>query len=497
MGSRSNNFLIIALLSALSLWLLSGVGVNLRSVVAVLFSAIFILSYRIKSLVTSSIIITIFSLQFFYPNKYYLIEVIKSYEISGLTNFEGYLQGYGLNIPNVLTIATIIIIIYELIRKRQVIDFTKIHRILPIAISITLCLVYLLLSGLYLSPLPALSLIWSVQYMQVYIIAFIILYVYLFNLRHFHYLYLSVVASILLQLVICLNQFRLQSLIGLAIERPAVQSIFGQPGLDANILAYRVSGSFMYHNELGLIALILAVILLPGIIKKENIIYTIGIISVLIIEILTQSRSAWIASFLVSIIYIRQYKRFVFSWIRSIKISKALIFAIIIISGLSYIIFPRFTATFNSNFEGAGLSLRNKMIIEGFNAFTQNPFTGYGVGTNEFTLFKLYPNGVITEFPAPVHFGIIQMLLEIGLIGSALFIFPFLFLIRKYFVKDRRIISGLSDNDFVFLAGCLVFFVDYLFLAYIGIIEFAYLGIIFGFGLTRLYSQNKKLKQCC
>lgn len=137
------------------------------------------------------------------------------------------------------------------------------------------------------------------------------------------------------------------------------------------------------------------------------------------------------------------------------------------------------------------------MLKEASVAFSVNPWIGYGVGTNEPVVFKLFPNGYIYYFPAPIHNAYAQILLESGIVGLISFILPFIFILRQLINKqlfaDKRQRESNKDFFFITLAGSLSFALYYLFQPHEGFREFYYLGIILGYGMIGALSSNNQI----
>ena len=141
--------------------------------------------------------------------------------------------------------------------------------------------------------------------------------------------------------------------------------------------------------------------------------------------------------------------------------------------------------SFNLFYEGAGVPIRVKMLQEAGQAFVLSPWIGYGVGTNEYVLFSLFPDGVMSVFPSAVHMGFVQILLEVGVLGLLLFLTPFIFILRSLLLTKIALLVNSSRIDlrFSFVAGVLVILLYYLFQPHVGIVEFPYLGVILGLGI--------------
>ena len=140
--------------------------------------------------------------------------------------------------------------------------------------------------------------------------------------------------------------------------------------------------------------------------------------------ILTQSRTIWFALGISGILLFFRHRKQISHSILFLGFKKILLFSAIIIVGLSYVLVPRILLISNIYAEGGQFPTRIEMINEGIEAFLQSPWIGYGIGTNEYILHSLFPDGVMSYFPAAVHMGFLQLMLEIGIFGFSAFIYP-------------------------------------------------------------------------
>lgn len=418
-----------------------------------------------------------------------MIEVIKGNAFDSADFLQGHQIGYGLNIPNAFLIMTGFFWIREIIRKKIIIRLSHYKVFLPIFFSALGFITISQYAIVKYSAFKDLSLVWLFQYMQLFTVAFIMLYLFVTQKKYFYLIYPVFFVSLALQFYISIKQFIGQSFVGLPIESGS--GSFFQAGLDENNAVFRVAGSFMFHNQLALIILVLTAIIFPVVIEKYSPPKTFILLISLITIALTQSRSVWLALIPICIMAYFYFKKEIARIIVLFSIKRIIIYSIIFLLSLSFVIFPRIILSLNALYQGAGIPLRVQLINEGIEAFLGNPFVGYGPGTNEYVLYTLSPKGVMTEFPAPVHMAFLQLAMETGLLGVSLFVFPFLYLSRiiiNLFIQKSIKINQLKEYIFPFISGSIAFLVYYLFLAHVGIIEFAYLGIILGFGMISVFS---------
>lgn len=448
---------------------------------------ILLLNQRLKQLFLSAFLVTLFVLPIFSPNKYYIIEIIPGSEILEPLYKAGYSLGYGLNIANILIWGSILLSILIAYRSKKSI-FDLLH-LFPASVILTVCgfLVIGLGASLNFSPFKDASIVWLLQYFQLFGVAYLLLYFFKFFSGRQPLFYLTILLSIFFQLFLALRQFLSQSFIGLPIER-GFGSFFAT-GLDELNTLYRVAGSFAFHNQLALITLLLIIIITPKMLRSRSTWYLLGSIAGGVIIVLTQSRSVWIAGSITLLITWKMYAPQLRSWIKSIHGFKIVFYVVALVMFLSWIVIPRLSVSVNAIYEGAGIPARLKLLDEGIQAFLQNPWLGYGIGTNEYILHSLFPNGITTIWPTAIHFGLLQLALEVGVVGVASFLYPFVYVLR-YIVNSSllfktKIRSKKTQNaHYIFLSGALIFFIYYLFLPHVGIIEFPYLGLVLGYGLA-------------
>jgi len=446
--------------------------------------AVFVVWLRFKNLFVASVLVSVFTLPIIYPNKYYFIEVIRGEEILEQIYQEGYLVGYGLNIPNIFILLGFVSGIFEIIKRKSrpiKIKSTAVKLVLLSGVGFFLAC---LAASIKYSPFIDLSLTWTLQYMQLFVIAFLILLFYLTAKSKFNLISLSIISAVILEGALALLQFARQGFAGIPIEAAAGTAF--PLGLDEVNAIFRVAGSLMFHNQLALVMLTYLILLLPHFLQRRKALDFLGILICVITIVLTQSRSVWIASLAVGFLAASIFKKEIVAFANLMGTRKVIIYSVIIALGLSYIVLPRVVLSFNAFYEGAGIPIRLKLLKEALDAFVQNPWIGYGVGTNEYVLHSLFPTGVTTVFPTVVHAGILQLILEVGLIGICFILLPF-FLILRGIINGRFLKSQILQKrqfPFSFIAGLLAFFLYYLFLPHVGIIEFAYLGIILGYGMV-------------
>lgn len=489
----NRNNLVILLLSLYLFVIASGSVGNFRLLFVFSFATSIAIFYLLKNLFFSFFLTSITSLAIFVPNKYYTVEVIKGSEIFLPEFRSGYFLGYGLNISNVLLIFSSIFLTYYLyLHKSSVFLIIKKNVSLFILCS-SGWLVFLLVSlfsSIYISFSPELSTVWLIQYMQFVIVAIGVLVSYFLGKDKFQLIIKVVALSMLFQFFIGVTQFVLQSHIGLVIEQSRGGAFY--TGLDENNAIFRIDGTFMYSNQLALVSIILFSILAPTLILKNNTFVFASGLAAIVVILFTQSRVIWLALCLLLIMTIKIYSRPIATLLArtysSINLGKVIL--ILLISSIFlFTTLPRIQKSVNFFADGSGGKLRYKMIIEGFEALTASPWIGYGVGTNEYVLHKLFPEGIMSIFPAAIHFGFLQMLLEFGCLGLLGLLFPFVVILRTIMTTKctkKYLNRELTEYKYIFLSGTMSAVLYYSIQPHVGIVEFSYLGLIVGFGL--LYS---------
>lgn len=485
------NYILLVTLFA-DLVFLSGIISDFRILTCfclLIFSALLI---KTKNALVASFLTAVFVLPLFKPNKYYLVEVIPGTELlhEGY-KVSGYLLGYGLNVSNVFIFLSIVFMLRSIINFRKRFQKSLTHHLLLLIFVIIGFLTVGVLSISTFSPYPVASYVWLLQYSQLFIIPTLMLYIHKKSPKNINLIYAIVLGSVVLQFVLSLWQFAKQASIGLPLE--LAQGTWFALGLDENNAILRVAGSLAFHNQLALTSLLYGIILFPYWLKTQKTIYGVGLFMVLVIIILTQSRSIWLSTGLTGVIALFMYREIIMKKIKKIFSKKTILYASLLLLSTSYIIFPRLVLSLNAPYEGAGIPFRIRLFREGAEAFLQNPWLGYGIGTNEYVLHSLFPDGVMSVYPTALHMGLMQLALEVGILGCAFFLFPFFYVLRS--IINRAIQKKLNKKDilpyFIFIAGIGAVSIYYSLLPHVGIIEFAYLGLILGFGFIGVINYVK------
>ncbi len=338
------------------------------------------------------------------------------------------------------------------------------------------------------SPFIELSVVWLLQYCQLFVAALglVIFYQQKFSDRYFKQI---IRASIVIQFVISVWQFFKKSMVGFPFEQWNQGAFY--TGLDENNAYFRVQGTMGFHNQLALIVAFMVMSYLPYLLKSNQKDDYLLIILGLITVVLTQSRSVWLMLLLGLVVFVLffpvQCKKI---WKNYVGYRQRIILYVIVFF-LSFVIIPRVLLSLNTFYDGAGVPIRVKMIKEGWEAFIQNPFFGYGVGTNEYTLHSFKPLGLMAVFPAAVHLAYLQLVLEVGWFGLLFLLFPFVYILRKMFLISRKNLTHYQKIFlYRFVSGLFLFGGYYLFLPHVGVIEAPFLGLVLGAGI--IYVEERK-----
>ncbi len=197
---------------------------------------------------------------------------------------------------------------------------------------------------------------------------------------------------------------------------------------EQNSLLARPTGTFDHPNQFGFI-LLLCLLALFHLRPQLNKITRAAILFGFIMTIASQSRTIWAIESIIGVILFLNFHRKIIPILTHWRRTKSFILSFYIVLFFStIIILPRLANTRYTLFEGSG-SIRVQMIREGFLALTQRPWTGYGIDTNVSVMFEQFPTGYISQFPFDVHMAYLQFALESGVVATAAFFLPFIYLV--------------------------------------------------------------------
>lgn len=488
---KSNNeAFVILTLSSISLILALGLAPSLMLSTVLLLMAGILLSVKLNSVFAGFFLVLIYSFGLVNPSKFYLIEVLKGYEIQDAYFVGGRLLRYGIYSSNIFLGLSLLFMTLESFRKKDGVFLATLRSKM---FGFVLPAVGFLLFGVGISiiksPFATLSTVWTVQYFQIFLVAAVFVFFYLKHKNKFN-LFLTVICfNIFLQFVISTIQFFRQSSLGIPIE--AVEKLQLPQALDLPSF-YRATGTYGVSIQLALITLIYLVIIIPQTMVKKKLLYLISAIAACVILILSQSRTGWVGATFTIILALKFYSKKVKLLVLN-SYRKIFVYLMVAVSVLSFVFIPRILSSLNTGYEGGGLPLRQKMIKEGIEAFSLSPILGYGAGTNESVLYSLFPDGVINTFPLPVLEGHLQLLLEFGILGTFFLFLPFYLTTRKIvnaMIKDKGFFIENKSFIISFLTGMVLINLHYLFQSHDGVIEFGLLGLVLGVGMIAGYSKS-------
>ena len=421
----------------------------------------------------------LFTLQFIHPNKAYSIEVIRGSEILEPAYFDGYSVGYFFGLPSFFFLLSGGMFVKELISIRS-----RIPRQLGL-ILLTITLIWLVFSLVAMygisrySPYVFLSTVWLIQYGMMYFVAMAVCFG-LAMFKEFRSLLFSTIVLILgTQLFVSIFQLLFQRGAGFHFEAESIGSYV--TGLDENNAVYRVMGTFMFPNQLAFVTGILSAAVLPYGLERKSLFHVGAGLLGFFMVVLTQSRSALIGMVVMTIICGVVYRKNLSDILQKFGVRRMFFYVLVGFLLSAFGIIPRILLSVNAGYQGAGLAIRVRMVNEAVEAIAGSPMVGYGVATNEYVLHRLFPNGVMTVFPAVIHLAYLQLWLEVGLIGLVIFMFPILWLARYCAVTFSKV--GFPKFYRVAMVnGVLIALIFWSLLPHIGIIEFAFLGITVGLG---------------
>lgn len=468
-------------------------GSSLKLATPFLFAIGVIFYIKYQELLLSFFLVALFSFQIINPGKYYEQELLGTSQITNILSFDsGRFVSFGVNLTLIFLIICVTLLVADVFNKERSKEILNafINERRLIVVSFVGFIVSGVGTSIIFSPFTALSTIWTLQYSQLFIIGFIFYYLWKLSKDNAKIVNSVFVATLLIQTAISLGQFVKQSTIGIPIEVYNDKQFYY--GSDEISSLSRVVGTFYYPIEYAFISNLIICFLLPTAFKKSKI-TTLAVICGYLCLVLTQSRSGWISAFLVFIFYYYIYlKHNIKILLQNISKKSFIYLAMIITIPLSFVVIPRIMVSANFYRDNGGWELRSKMFKEGWESFYNSPWFGFGAGTNEVVLNSYFPDGVSSVFPLPILFAPLQMLLEFGVVGFLFFLLPTYLIIRRLVNKiSRRLVNKISNSTagiseaftFSFISAILVTIIHYSFQNHYGVVEFTYLGMVFGAGL--------------
>lgn len=457
------------------------------AVVALIILAITILT---KNLFWATYSLYLITSQFLEPGKYYSFVLIDIGAIRQEPFFsQGILEGYGLVLSDILAIGLGLILL-SLKLRRAITDQTRINTQNALSYLFVACWILVWLLGLYgssgLAYYPTFSTLNLFQYMKI-IVGFIATLVILGGPNRSQVLAL-LAGMFLFQTVLgsaqSLGQFN-----ALLANQDYVRYYESVEGSQEKL---RATGLFLHANQYGLFALI-GLLVFMGYSRRVTAPSKLALLQIgwlclgLLAIVLSQSRTVWLLLALNSVVLIFTHRKLLQIVAKRLHLT---LVKMRLLSGLGllpilFIVLPRLALLRHSFDQGSG-SIRLRMISEGWLALHQSPWLGFGVNSNVHTLFRLFPDGYVQDFPYAVHTAYLQLALEIGVPGMLIFFMPWLILLKRLLLKPR-------DNliPVLIISNLLVY---YLIQPHGGRLELPMLGILLALllGLTNtIYDPTK------
>jgi hypothetical protein len=409
--------------------------------------------------------------------KWYTIEAIPGSYLLNDHYIDGYFVSWGIIPLNVILIGLLIVICRTEYHTFATLIKAFIQKHTKISIGFGSYFFITTVSSLQ-SPYPLLSCIHTLQQFQSVILFFATIYFCQYKSKFFQRYIGHLFWIVLFETALGIVQVITQSTLGIAVEFPDIAGF--STGTD-QVNIFRAIGTLTNTNQFGIITYILGITTLKLVTrKKHNKKSPIIILALALLwnAVMSLSRSLWLGLLFMGIYYYPVIRN-KFSWNFINKFRKQ----IYIFGSLSVILFPliclRTIISTRTLTQYGGLSDRGKLLQEGIQAVINSPFLGTGVNTNEITLFRNQPSGIMTYFPTFVHNAYIQIAVDSGLIGLSCLLFGFIYLLNDYQHK--------SHSLFIIIIPIGVF---YLFQPHIDYVDFPVIGSMLGFLLSKTHIKD-------
>lgn len=241
------------------------------------------------------------------------------------------------------------------------------------------------------------------------------------------YLFRSVILAITTVLVI----FGFQQL--LSFKQPAVSETasFVQEKQSFIIRPY---GIFGHANPFSFVLAILLLFQLSQ--SNKNRLEKLSIVGLLLLIVFAQTRSVWLGIIVISILFYNQRLSVFIDFFRQDRFSVVRKFVFIIVVA---VIGQRLIRTsFTLNYDG-GLVLRSQMISDALKVYVDKPLFGNGLGSDILATLHADPESNMRFYPFSVHSGLVQFILEGGVVGlSLLMIVPIIVMLHSVVGKKSK-----------------------------------------------------------
>lgn len=428
-------------------------------------------------------------------------------------------RAFGISEFIVISIREIFIVIMFLVLLRDlVLKKLKTFKLDWISIFLFLNFLFLVLSSIFGSLRPEISLTLSLFALEP-----LILYLFLKNClvkKKILFPSLAIFTSMIIVVsFLATLQFIKKGTLGLSIEI-SHEFLPLSLGIDENIFVFRPLATFYHANELAQFLLPYLFIFLPSlflVLKKLNKVLAMSFVFGFWVFLLTLGRAAWLSFLIGFLIWLFILEK---RWGLRLKIKKQFLklglrilplFLLILIG----FVFPRLINTFNSFQIYGGAYTRWELVKDSLKTINQFPLFGVGLGMDVFYSFqqsleKLVFSGVsvnnenlyllqqyliksapsvFSYFPEAVHNGFLYLFSQVGFIAFAVFLTTCTLLLRQFFlaIKKTKIIIHKAILLSVSL-GIISLFFNNLFQAFIPNLQ----EIVF---LTILFTSQEELKQ--
>lgn len=483
---KHKNLFIFAmsLFYVLGLFLLSDSFKFATSFSFICFSIFIFISNDLK---TSLVIMMFLSGLFFLPAKYQLIEIASNSEIKHDLLPYGAFDYYGLTTSDIFALFLLLDIVFHIQNIRKYLNIRNLFFVFTL-ISWLLLFFSTIYSSLYYSFFPEFSIFFSIQTLKI-LLLFLGIYQIKKEKRNYEFFSIAALGLILFQLILGCFQFLFSStqlflgnMVSLSLTIPEEDTFFSRIwGISYHANQHAINISLLYFyllfNKNSLFK------------KYSNLITGLFLTNI----ILTQSRGIWLFLFVISIF---------FFWFSFKKINENVLSVIkimirnkVYVLGLAFfvlvIVFPRLSLSRYFFSETGGGALRVKMIADGLQILNESPFFGHGLGSSVRVALDLLPNGYISTFPFPIHFGYLHFSVEAGIVGAFLLFSPIFLLLRKSIIDllEKKFVL----EKFLLFSMIFILLAHYLFQPIIIRTEWIFFALIASIGAenTERISKNK------
>jgi len=269
--------------------------------------------------------------------------------------------------------------------------------------------------------------------------------------KHKHLIIATIAAILLFESTVALVQFANGSPLAKSIESQKHLEVFGGGATDEINFVFRPLGTFGHANYLAaFIALTAPIVFAFGILKRKKIYFVVYMLS-LLTSVLTLSRSGW-AALAPHIVLFYSNLVTTFSQILS-KVNRVVKIAVLTgaLALCSTVVFPRLIKGLDINLSDInnGLGVRVSQMENATKLISLHPLFGVGLGMNVVGGYAIEPNGVMWDFPSPVHNIFALILVENGVPAFTLYVL----IIGYMLLYQFRLMNGRNGEKQVMAKG--------------------------------------------